>query len=104
MRMELEEAKKLAQKAIDELVKTSTDDIMDDGCDRDDVAQNQRFTKASGAVSRWHKELAEIDIVGISGKTMDIEWKKAWGDTRHCHLPEEKHNHCIKYARWILSL
>lgn len=100
----IEEAKQIAQQVINELAAPHLDDMMDDGRDTGDVEQNARFTRAANDVEKIHQQLANLEIEGISSQTLDEEWRKAWGESHNSHLPECKHNHAIRYAKWILSL
>ena len=100
----IEEAKQIAQQVINALAAPHLDDMMDDGRDTGDVEQNARFTRAVNDVKKIHQQLANLEIEGISSQTLDEEWRKAWGGSHNPHLPECKHNHAIRYAKWILSL
>lgn len=102
--MTLREAKSIARQAIKSLGGVDPDNIMDDGHDSNDEAQQRRFCSSSGDVNYWHKELANIDIDRISKEKMDSAWYSAWGGASCTHLPEVRINHAIKYAEWILSL
>ena len=101
--MDLQSAKAKAQECIDMLVKT-TDDIFDDGRDSGDVAQNSRFVSNTSIINTAHTTLAWIDIDGMDSEEMGDAWYKAWDGSKNPHLPEEKHNHALRYANWILSL
>lgn len=81
------------------------DNMLDDGRDACDVGQNARFLRANKLVNDLHRQLAYIDIEGVSNDILDEQWKKAWGEgCYNSHLPESKYNHAIRYAEWILSL
>ena len=101
--MDLQSAKTKAQECIDMLVKT-TDDIFDDGRDNDNVAQNSRFVSQTSIINKAHSTLASIEIDGMDSEEFGDAWYKAWDGSKNTHLPEEKHNHALRYANWILSL
>lgn len=102
--MTIEEAKKQAQAVITGLTGINPDDVMDDGRDNDNAAQNQRFSKASMSIKYATQKLANIEIDGISSETLDNKWRECAGEHFHSNLPECQHNRALRYANWILSL
>ena len=100
--MKIEEAKKIAQRAINSLNGIDDESVLNDGRDEGDIVQNRRFVASASVVDRIERELASIEIEGVGSEKLDAAWRNASGMNQH--LLTVRMNRIIKYAGWILGL